>query len=140
MNRNLSLIRLICAVMIVICGTMLFKTSAKANYFDDFYNGVETFSGLPSEVNRLKESYRETLDDLDRAQADAKQYQEQNAELMAQNKELSETVQALQETNQARAAREHKLKVMLVTVVALAAGYFVFIRIMRYFMRRANRI
>lgn len=140
MNRNLSLIRLICAVMIVICGTMLFNTSAKANYFDDFYKGVETFSGLPSEVNRLKESYRETLDDLDRAQADAKQYQEQNAELMAQNKELSETVQALQETNQARAAREHKLKVMLVTVVALAAGYFVFIRIMRYFMRRANRI
>lgn len=139
MNLRIHLLRIFVSIFVLIYGTFVLRTPAEANYFNDFYRGVEQFSGLPSEVNQLKEGYKETLDDLDQARANAKAYEQQNKQLMEQNQQLAEKVQKLQQTNQSREDKVNKLKVTLIAVILLVAGYFVFIRILRFIMRRSNR-
>ncbi|WP_339323752.1 hypothetical protein [Paenibacillus sp. FSL W8-0194] len=125
--------------LILFFGPALFPPPASANYFNDFYNGVEKFSGLPGEVNELKESYRQTLDELDRAKESAKAFEEQNAELVQQNRQLAETVNELKKQSDLKDAKARKFKTMLIAVILLVAGYFIGIRVLRFLMRRSNR-
>jgi len=126
-------------LFLMIWGLLLAGSSAHANYFHDFYNGVEKFSDLPGEVNQLKESYQETLDELDQAKQNAKAFEEQNVQLVEQNRQLAETVNQLKEVNELKDAKARKFKIMLITVILLVIGYFVLIRVLRFVMRRSNR-
>ncbi|GAB6991587.1 hypothetical protein [Paenibacillus pini] len=126
--------------LLIFCGFLwLPASSVQANYFQDFYKGIEQFSDLPSQVNQLKENYQQTVDELNKAQANIKAYQDQNAQLIEQNRQLASTVQQLKESNDAKTSSYHKLKVICITVLLLTIGYFVLIRILRYTMRRSNR-
>lgn len=120
-------------------GPFLSAPAASANYFNDFYNGVEKFSGLPGEVNELKESYKQTLDELDRAKESAKAFEEQNAKLMEQNRQLAQTVGELKEQSDLKDAKARKFKALLIAVILLVAGYFIGGRVLRFMMRRSNR-
>lgn len=134
-----SKVRAAALLFILIAGLLVAVPSAHANYFQDFYNGVEKFSDLPGQVNQLNESYQETLDELDRTKQNAKAFEEQNAQLMEQNRQLAETVSQLKQINEQKEAKAKKLKVTLITVILLVAGYFVGIRLLRLLMRRSNR-
>ena len=136
---NISSLRTISMLFLMIWGLLLAGSSAHANYFHDFYNGVEKFSDLPGEVNQLKESYQETLDELDQAKQNAKAFEEQNVQLVEQNRQLAETVNQLKEVNELKDAKARKFKIMLITVILLVIGYFVLIRVLRFVMRRSNR-
>ncbi|MCJ8013969.1 hypothetical protein MUG84_19765 [Paenibacillus sp. KQZ6P-2] len=127
-------------MLIFIVWALLFTDSSiHANYFEDFYNGVEKFSELPGQVNQLKKSYLETLDELDRTKQSAKAFEEQNAQLVEQNRQLAETVNHLKEVNELKDANARKFKNMLITVLLLVAGYFIGIRVLRFAMRYSNR-
>lgn len=66
-----------------------------AAYWDDVYQGFEQFSRLPGDVYQLKESYRQTQEDLEEARNSLEAYQEQNAQLLEQNRKLTDTVTEL---------------------------------------------
>ncbi|MWV46927.1 hypothetical protein GRF59_25275 [Paenibacillus sp. HJL G12] len=134
-----SSFRQISMLVIMIFGLFLTGSFAHANYFDDFYNGVEKFSDLPGQVNQLKQNYQETLDELERTKQSAKAFEEQNAQLVEQNRQLAETVDQLKEVNELKDAKTHKFKIMLITVILLVVGYFVIIRVIRFAMRQSNR-
>ncbi|MDR0268251.1 hypothetical protein [Paenibacillus sp.] len=133
------ILRKIGMLLLVLYGLLSAGSFASANYFQDFYNGVEKFSGLPGEVNDLKNSYQQTLDELDRAKENAKAFEKQNANLIQQNKQLAETVDQLKEVNELKDAKARKFKAMLITVIVLVAGYFIGIRLLRFAMQRSNR-
>lgn len=114
-------------------------SAVKINYFEDFYNGVQQFSELPSEVNKLQQSYEESLKSLEKANEALKSYEEQNVLLLEQNRQLTETVNALQQAEQLRQQRADRIQTIIFWAIGLLAGYFVFIRAIRYIMKRSNR-
>ncbi|MBE9915353.1 hypothetical protein G8C92_15130 [Paenibacillus donghaensis] len=134
-----AFLRKIAIFILLLCGLLFVGSSANANYFEDFYNGVEKFSELPGKVNDLKESYQQTLEELDRAKENAKAFEEQNAQLIEQNRQLAETVDQLKEANELKEAKARKFKRMLIAVIVLVAGYFIGIRLLRFAMQRSNR-
>ncbi|GIO33865.1 MULTISPECIES: hypothetical protein [Paenibacillus] len=138
-RMDAALLRTAVIFFCLACAPFPAGSAASANYFEDFYNGVEKFSGLPGEVNELKKSYEQTLDELDRAKQSAKAYEEQNAKLLEQNRELAQTVNQLKDESDSKDAKARKFKNMLIAVVLLVAGYFIGIRVLRFFMRRSNR-
>lgn len=111
---------------------------AYASYWDDVYQGFEQFSRLPGDVYQLKESYRQTQDELQKARSSIEAYQEQNAGLLEQNRRLTDTVTELKNLQTQRDQTSHRNKVLVITAVILLAGYFVGIRLLRYRMRRRS--
>ncbi|HEY2494239.1 MAG TPA: hypothetical protein VGI33_15210 [Paenibacillus sp.] len=127
-------------IFVVLSGCLLFLSpTAHANYFTDFYNGVELFSELPSEVNKLKESYQQTLNELEEARANIKNYQEQQASLMEQNRQLTETITLLKDAESSKQGRTQQIKVVIIWAIALFIGYFILIRTLRFIMQRSNK-
>lgn len=114
-------------------------SAVKTNYFEDFYNGVQQFSELPSEVNKLQQSYKESLESLEQANAALRSYEEQNAQLLEQNRQLTETVNALQQAEQHRQKRANQFQTIILWAIGLFIGYFICIRAIRYIMKRSNR-
>ncbi len=97
------------SLIIFISYLCFFHTNtAHANYYNDFYDGLQQFSELPSELNKLKDNYEETRKELDKAKASAQAYEQQNAQLIEQNRQLTETVQLLNEAELARQNRSHR--------------------------------
>lgn len=138
---RLSLILLIAGIALPAGGQ-----TASANYLGNLYDSIEQFSRLPDEINQLKNNYNQTLQELDRVKNDAERLieqngtlAEQNSHLAEQNLQLSQMVHQLQEAEAARKRQTERLKTIAITVVALAAGYFVIIRLLRFGMRRTNR-
>ncbi|WP_226003397.1 hypothetical protein [Paenibacillus sp. BJ-4] len=111
---------------------------AYAAYWDDVYQGFEQFSRLPGDVYQLKEGYRQTQEELQKARSSIEAYQEQNAQLMEQNRKLTDTVTELKNLQAQRDQASHRNKVLLITAVILLAGYFIGIRLLRYGMRRRS--
>lgn len=116
---------------------------AHAGYFSDMYKGIKELTELPGEVNELKENYQMTQDKLEEAHATLKEtsatleaYRQQNEALIAQNRELTESVTALTLAEQARENQARKLRTMIITGVLLIAGYFVILRLIRVLLRR----
>ncbi|WP_237690713.1 hypothetical protein [Paenibacillus caui] len=116
---------------------------AKAGYFNDMYNGIKDFSELPSDINKLKEDYNSAALQLEQAQSSLEDYRQQseslkqqNEQLAQQNRQLAETVNMLKDANEAREATSHKLRIMLYTALGLFAGYFVFLRVVRFKLRK----
>ncbi|WP_068498527.1 hypothetical protein [Paenibacillus kribbensis] len=111
---------------------------AYAAYWDDVYQGFEQFSRLPGDVYQLKEGYRQTQEELQKARSSIEAYQEQNAQLLEQNRKLTDTVTELKNLQTQRDQASHRNKVLLITAVILLAGYFIGIRLLRYGMRRRS--
>lgn len=111
---------------------------AYAAYWDDVYQGFEQFSRLPGDVYQLKEGYRQTQEELQKARSSIEAYQEQNAQLLEQNRKLTDTVAELKNLQTQRDQASHRNKVLLITAVILLAGYFIGIRLLRYGMRRRS--
>lgn len=122
------------------------EQTASANYFNNLYDNIQQFSGLPDEINQLKSNYNQALQELDKARIASEQLQqqnltlaEQNSNLAEQNQQLTQMVSQLQEAEAARNRGAERIKTVAITAVALAAGYFVIIRVLRFGMRRTNR-
>lgn len=131
--------RVVCAVialLFIFGGARV--PGAYASYWDDVYQGFEQFSRLPSDVYQLKESYRQTQDELQKARSSIEAYQEQNAGLLEQNRRLTDTVTELKKLQTQRDQTSHRNKVLVITAVILLAGYFVGTRLLRYGMRRRS--
>lgn len=125
-------------MILITSHTLLYDSgrTAHAGYFNDVYNNFQQFSELPNEINELKNSYQKALQDLDRARIDSEMYQKQNADLAEQNRQLTHMVEQLQETENARGQKADRIKTVVITAVALLAGYFVLTRVLRFGMRR----
>lgn len=126
--------------LLIFCGCLLILSpTAHANYFSDFYDGVQQFSELPNQVNELKQSYEQTLNELEEARASIKDYQQQQASLMEQNRQLTESITILKDTESSKQSQAHQIKVVVIWAIALLIGYFVLIRTIRFVMRRSNK-
>ncbi|MEC0180197.1 hypothetical protein P4H61_01620 [Paenibacillus peoriae] len=131
--------RVVCAVIALLFIFGLTRApGAQAAYWDDVYQGFEQFSRLPGDVYQLKEGYRQTQEDLQKARSSIEAYQEQNAQLLEQNRKLTDTVTELKNLQTQRDQASHRNKILLITAVILLAGYFVGIRLLRYGMRRRS--
>ncbi|RCX16172.1 hypothetical protein DFP94_11329 [Fontibacillus phaseoli] len=127
---------LVCGILLV-CGLVLpGQPRAYAGYFSDLYQGVKELSELPSEVNELKANYQMTQDKLAEAESTMEAYRQQNEALLEQNRELSASVAALTEAQQAREANARKTRILILTGVLLLAGYFILLRVIRLVLRR----
>ncbi len=116
---------------------------------DNFFNGLEMFGNLPSEVNQLQQSYQDTVNELNDAKADIQSYRDemetykdqitqlndQNTRLDEQNKQLQATVAALNTAQQERERSARMMKVIIFVLVGLFVGYFLLIRILRLGLR-----
>lgn len=130
-------------ILILLTSTTLLYDSgrtAHAGYFTDMYNNIKEFTELPSEINEIKNSYQQTLQELDRARLSTEMYQKQNADLAEQNQQLTKMVEQLQAAEAARERRAERIKTIVITGLALLAGYFVLTRALRYGMSRTNRL
>ncbi|KAI7261543.1 hypothetical protein KC345_g9724 [Hortaea werneckii] len=163
MNRRITdhTIKLLCSALLLLgislaCGA----PAAKANYFNDLYNGLQSFSELPGEVNKLQESYQETAEELEKTKTELgttvdelgqtkdqldqtlqqmATYQAQNAALQEQNRQLSLVVDELKNDRTAREHYYNRIKVTVITGLALILGYFLLIRLLRFTMRHRSR-
>lgn len=132
-NRSQSLF-----ILVPLVGVLLFggANRADAGYWNDLFDGVKELSQLPAEVHELKADYQLTLDKLEEAQGTLETFRQQNEELIERNQELAATVAALTEAQQIRDANARKTRILLFTALALFAGYFVVLRIVRVALRR----
>lgn len=126
---------LIC--ILLVSGLLLPEPSrAYAGYFSDLYQGVKELSELPDEVNELKANYQITLDKLAETESTLDAYRQQNEALLEQNRELTASVTALTEAQQAREASARKTRTLILTGILLLAGYFILLRVIRVLLRR----
>jgi septal ring factor EnvC (AmiA/AmiB activator) len=163
MNRRNTghIIKLLCSALLLLGTSLAYGApAAKANYFNDLYNGLQSFSELPGEVNKLQESYQETAeelqktktelgtavdelgqtkDQLDQSLQQMATYQAQNAALQEQNRQLSQVVDELKNDRTARENYYNRIKVTVITGLALVLGYFLLIRLLRFTMRHRSR-
>lgn len=133
--------------------------SAEANYFSDLYNGLQSFSELPGEVNRLQQNYKETVEELQQTKEQLGQtvdalgetqsqlgqsleqmdtYRAQNEALQEQNRQLSLVVDELNNDRTVRENYYNRIKVTMITGLALILGYFLIIRLLRLTMRHRS--
>ncbi|MBO2944008.1 hypothetical protein JJQ72_08525 [Paenibacillus sp. F411] len=119
---------------------------ASANFFTDAYHNIQQFTDLPGEIDELKSSYQQSLEELDQVRADAELYRQQNEALAEQNRQLSLMVQQLQQAEDSRQRAEEarqqsaaRIRTTAYTAAGLLAGYFILTRALRYGMRRTNR-
>jgi septal ring factor EnvC (AmiA/AmiB activator) len=134
--------------------------AAEANYFSDLYNGLQNFSELPGEVNQLQENYQKTVEELQQTKDQLGQtvdalgetqdqlgqtleqmetYRTQNEALQEQNRQLSLVVDELKNDRTARENYYNRIKVTVITGLALILGYFLIIRLLRFTMRHRSR-
>lgn len=126
---------------------------AEANYFSDLYKGLQNFSELPGEVNQLQENYQQTVDELQQTKnalgetqnqlgqtlTEMETYRDQNAALQEQNRQLSLVVDELKNDRTARENYYNRIKVTVLSGLALLLGYFLLTRLLRFGMRHRSR-
>ncbi|ASA26036.1 hypothetical protein [Paenibacillus donghaensis] len=157
MNNSMIIrrsIRLLCPLLLVLgISLSLPAPAANANYLNDLYNGLETFSELPGEVNKLQDSYQQTMEELQQTkdelgntmnqlgqtQQEMETYRSQNAALQEQNRQLTQMVDELRDDRAARESYLNRIKVTIFTGIGLVLGYFVLIRLIRFGMRHRSR-
>jgi peptidoglycan hydrolase CwlO-like protein len=141
------------ALLLMTVSASLPAPAAEANYFNDLYKGLQNFSELPGEVNKLQESYQQTMDELQQTKdqlgetqdqlgqtlQEMEDYRDQNAALQEQNRQLSLVVDELRNDRTARENYYNRIKVTLITGVGLLVGYFILVRALRFAMRSRSR-
>ena len=144
---------LLSAILLLVISAFLPIPAAKANYFNDLYNGLQQFSELPGEVNQLQESYQQTVEELEKTKdelgatkdqlgqtiSDMETYRSQNAALVEQNLQLTKVVDQLRDDRAARESYFHRIKISIYTGLGLLIGYFLLTRLIRLGMRSRSR-
>ncbi|MNR33835.1 hypothetical protein D3C85_1515470 [compost metagenome] len=94
----------------------------------------------------MQESYRQTTEELQQTKEQLGQtlqqmadYQAQNAALQEQNRQLSQVVDELKNDRTARENYYNRIKITVITGLALILGYFLLIRLLRFGMRHRSR-
>ncbi|WIV20072.1 hypothetical protein QPK24_04975 [Paenibacillus polygoni] len=126
---------------------MVSDERAQAGFWENVYNGVEQFSNLPEEVNKLQQSYEQTMTELSSAKENIESFQAHNEELIAQNQYLMEQnesltsmVSQLQKAEEQRMKTQKRVTTTVITAIGLILFYFVLVRIIRYRMQRHSRL
>lgn len=129
-------------VPLILVLTCSFPNYSYAGLWSDIKNGYHTITGLPDEVNELKEDYQKAMDKLEGTQKLAENLQKQNEMLLAentrQNKQLSEALNSIQQAEKQKISRTRKIRVTLYTGGILLVGYFSSTRILRLILRRKS--
>ena len=119
---------------------------AEAGFWENVYNGYEQFTNLPEEVNKLQQSYEQTITELNSAKESIESFQARNEELIAQNQYLMEQnetltsmVGQLQKAEEQRMKTQKRITNTVITAVGLILFYFLLVRIIRYRMRRHSK-
>ncbi|WP_454189907.1 hypothetical protein [Paenibacillus sp. Marseille-Q7038] len=120
---------------------------AQAGFWENVYNGYEQFTNLPEEVNKLQESYEQTMTELNSAKENIQSFQAHNEQLMAQNQHLMEQnenlssmVNQLQKAEEQRTKTQKRIMTTVITAICLIVFYFVLVRIIRYRMQKHSRM
>lgn len=126
---------------------MISDERAQAGFWENVYNGYEQFSNLPEEVNKLQQSYEQTMTELNSAKENIESFQAHNEELIAQNQYLMEQnesltsmVSKLQKAEEQRMKTQKRITTTVITAIGLIVFYFVLVRIIRYRMQRHSRL
>ncbi|WP_211747037.1 hypothetical protein [Paenibacillus sp. Marseille-Q4541] len=138
------------SLMTVVMYSLLLVISdhrAEAGFWENVYNGYEQFTNLPEEVNKLQQSYEQTMTELNNAKTNIESFQARNEELISQNQYLMEQnenlttmVGQLQKAEEQRMMTQKRITVMVITAISLIVLYFLLIRVIRYRMRRHSRM
>lgn len=130
---------LIPLVLVLLCYA---PQKAYAGLWNSLKNGYHTITELPDEVNELKENYQSTMDKLDETRMIAEDLQKQNTQLFAENErqrqQLAEAMDSLHRAEEQKARRLKRIQVTVVTAAGLLLGYFFFVRIVRFILRRKS--
>ncbi|WP_046213135.1 hypothetical protein [Paenibacillus wulumuqiensis] len=122
--------------VLVLSGLTAAQPSVHAGWWEDYKNGVKSFTSLPEEVNELKQGYSNAMNQLDQAQTSIEAYREENARLAEQNQLLAQTIQQLQQSEAERAASARFWKTIVFSAIGLVVLWFVFTRLVRFGLRR----
>lgn len=87
--------------------------TAKANYFSDLYNGLQNFSELPGEVNRLQQNYQDTVEELQQTKDQLGQTVDALGETQTQLGQTLEQMQTYQAQNEALQEQNRQLSLVV---------------------------
>jgi len=143
MSKRTQPLRTFLVGLLVLSGLFSSQTMAHAGWWEDYKNGIETFTNLPQEVNQLKEGYDQALNKLDQAQNQLNQaqsnieaYREENARLAEQNALLAQTVEQLKQSEANRSQSARFWKGLVFTAIGIVVLFFVSTRLIRFGLRR----
>ncbi|MFD1991571.1 hypothetical protein ACFSGI_16510 [Paenibacillus nicotianae] len=136
MPKRTQPLRIFLVGFIVLSGLLTSQTMAHAGWWEDYKNGIETFTNLPQEVNELKEGYDQALNKLDQAQSNIEAYRTENARLAEQNALLAQTVEQLKQSEANRAQSARFWKGLVFTAIGIVVLFFVSTRLIRFGLRR----
>lgn len=136
MPKRTQPLRIFLVGFIVLSGLLTSQTMANAGWWEDYKNGIETFTNLPQEVNELKEGYDQALNKLDQAQSNIEAYRTENARLAEQNALLAQTVEQLKQSEANRAQSARFWKGLVFTAIGIVVLFFVSTRLIRFGLRR----
>lgn len=136
MPKRTQPLRIFLVGFIVLSGLLTSQTMAHAGWWEDYKNGIETFTNLPQEVNELKEGYDQALNKLDQAQSNIEAYRTENARLAEQNALLAQTVEQLKQSEANRAQSARFWKGLVFTAIGIIVLFFVSTRLIRFGLRR----
>lgn len=136
MPKRTQPLRIFLVGLIFLSGLLTSQTMAHAGWWEDYKNGIETFTNLPQEVNELKEGYDQALNKLDQAQSNIEAYRTENARLAEQNALLAQTVEQLKQSEANRAQSARFWKGLVFTAIGIVVLFFVSTRLIRFGLRR----
>lgn len=136
MPKRTQPLRIFLVGFIFLSGLLTSQTMAHAGWWEDYKNGIETFTNLPQEVNELKQGYDQALNKLDQAQSNIEAYRTENARLAEQNALLAQTVEQLKQSEANRAQSARFWKGLVFTAIGIVVLFFVSTRLIRFGLRR----
>lgn len=136
MPKRTQPLRIFLVGFIVLSGLFTSQTMAHAGWWEDYKNGIETFTNLPQEVNELKQGYDQALNKLDQAQNNIEAYRTENARLAEQNALLAQTVEQLKQSEADRAQSARFWKGLVFTAIGIVVLFFISTRLIRFGLRR----
>ncbi|MDN4617211.1 hypothetical protein QCD85_03845 [Paenibacillus sp. PsM32] len=136
MPKRTQPLRIFLVGFIVLSGLFTSQTMAHAGWWEDYKNGIETFTNLPQEVNELKQGYDQALNKLDQAQSNIEAYRTENARLAEQNALLAQTVEQLKQSEADRAQSARFWKGLVFTAIGIVVLFFISTRLIRFGLRR----
>ncbi len=123
-------------LMLTSTGILLNQSTAHAGWWEDYKNGIQSFTELPQEVNQLKQNYDQAMTQLDEAKQNMQAFRDENTRLAEQNELLAQMVKQLQQAEAERAASARFWKTLLFSAIGLVLLWFVFTRLVRFGLRR----
>ncbi len=136
MNVKRLMLSALITLLLTSTGLMLNQSTAHAGWWEDYKQGIQSFTELPQEVNELKQNYDQAMNELDQAKQNMQAFRDENTRLAEQNELLAQTVKQLQQAEAERAASAHFWKTLLFSAIGLVLAWFVFTRLVRVGLRR----